>query len=111
MSSVAPDNETYRRKHLAEEIDRAVEREATPELLGRLVKQQLNLRYFGRAETRTLQLVEEEIRRHVRGLIANQLQALNDELMDHIEERIKEHLPDMARACADAFIEDLAKGR
>jgi hypothetical protein len=110
MSSA--ESETFRRKHLAEEIDRAVAKEATPELLGRLVKQQLNLRYFGPAETRTLQLVEEEIRRHVRGLIANQLkEALNDELMDHIEERIKEHLPDMARACADAFIEDLAKGR
>ncbi|MFP5327751.1 MAG: hypothetical protein ACLGHT_09755 [Acidimicrobiia bacterium] len=96
-----------RRRTLSEQIDKAVEGHLTDELLGRLVKQALQLRYYGAEDDRLVRTINEMVDRYTRKLIIDWIKDHEDELYDGVEEQLeKVHLPKLGAAIVDEFMKE-----
>lgn len=100
------------RARLSAQIDAAVEGHATDELLGRLVKQALSLRYFGSDHDRLTGLINEAVAKKVKAMIADFLDEHDDPIWEAVKKRLEEaHVADIATAITDEFMDDMRKGK
>ena len=100
------------RQRLSAAIDELVEGEMTDELLGRLVKQALGLRYFDATHERLNDLILRALDARMRQLIADYIKEWDDTLWEAVKTRLEDvHLGALGVAITDSFMDDLAKGK